>query len=167
MTEGWDTAITGFGIFIGLVAGVIVQLIANQFTLKKQRKNAVSVFNTEAQLNLGAVEDLLQQLQNLRERISANQVNQAQMWVSFEEFDFSATGPLNQAGHLHAMLGPDGLKDHLRVLPFFNNQKAAHFSQMLQDEHKAGTSLNFLDWLTGKINEHKGFIENSVGRAKA
>lgn len=65
------------------------------------------------------------------------------------------------------MLGADGLKDHLKVLRFFNNQKAAQFSQMLQDEHKAGTSLSFLDWLTQKINEHKGFIENSVERAKA
>lgn len=163
----WDTTVTGLGVFIGLVAGVIVQLVANQFTLRTQRKNAVSVFVTEAQLNLGAVENLLQQMQNMRERISANQANQTQLWISFEEFDFSATGPLNQTGHLHTMLGADGLKDHLKVLRFFNNQKAAQFSQMLQDEHKAGTSLSFLDWLTQKINEHKGFIENSVERAKA
>lgn len=75
----WDTTVTGLGVFIGLVAGVIVQLVANQFTLRTQRKNAVSVFVTEAQLNLGAVENLLQQMQNMRERISANQANQTQL----------------------------------------------------------------------------------------
>lgn len=151
--------VTGWGIFLGLVAGVIVQISANWVLLRWQRKNAKDVLKCELELNLTEVDLLRRRSKNLRERISAGQVGIGDLFINMSGFDYSTLNPLVSSGHFHKMLGSTGVKSYLSAYRFFNNENAAVLTQMLQKEHEENKSLQFLDWLEGKIIEHAGSLK--------
>jgi len=150
---GW---ITGPGGFPGLVAGVIVQACANALMLGWQRNNAKEVLRCGLEMNLHEVRLLKDRIESLKQRISANQADPPDLWITMLDFDHSALNPLVTSGHFHKMPGSDGVKRYLSGSRFFNNENAARLSQMLQGEHARQGSLQFMEWLEGRVAEEEG-----------
>jgi len=150
---GW---ITGPGVFSGLVAGVIVQACANALMLGWQRNNAKEVLRCGLEMNLHEVRLLKDRIESLKQRISANQADPPDLWITMLDFDYSALNPLVTSGHFHKMPGSDGVKRYLSGSRFFNNENAARLSQMLQGKHARQGSLQFMEWLEGRVAEEEG-----------
>jgi len=117
---GW---ITGPGGFPGLVAGVIVQACANALMLGWQRNNAKEVLRCGLEMNLHEVRLLKDRIESLKQRISANQADPPDLWITMPDFDHSALNPLVTSGHFHKMPGSDGVRRYLSGSRFFNNPR--------------------------------------------
>lgn len=147
--------IAGLWIFVGIVAGIFVQVIANAAVLKWQSNNAKKVLCCELEMNLDEIQKLKNHIERLKQKISANQVEQSDLWVNMVEFDYSALNPLVTSGHFHKMLGSDGVKKYLSGSRFFNNESAAHLTQMLLERHAQQDSLRFMGWLEDRVSEEE------------
>ncbi|WP_424965961.1 hypothetical protein [Dinoroseobacter sp. S375] len=147
--------ITGLGVFLGIVAGVFVQLLAHFIMLHFQTKNAIEILRSEVELNTSELENLRTQLRLLRGRISAGQVQDSELFISMDSFNYSAMDPLIQSGHFHKLLKSDGVRQYFGAVRFLNTENAMRLVTMLRDEHQANKSLNFLDWLDHKIDLHE------------
>ncbi|OOY21690.1 hypothetical protein BMI86_03795 [Thioclava sp. DLFJ5-1] len=142
-----------FWLFLGIVAGALVQHALNALVKHSQRKNAIAVLKTEITINLQALEDFKKRISGLRELISAQQIDEQDLFVSTAEFDYSLVSPLVNSGHFHAELGPEFVKAYFSFMRFFNNENAKLLNSMLRTEHEKGSSLKYLDWLFKRSSE--------------
>lgn len=142
---------TGISVFVGIVVGVIVQVAANWFTQRWQRSNAIDVLKCEIELNLTEVGKLKESLTTLRQRISAGQVSDSNLYIDMSSFDYSAMNPLVHSGYFHKILGSEGVQRYLTAVRLFNNSRAEFLTTKLAEEHAAGSSLAFLDWFEGMV----------------
>lgn len=152
-------AITGIGVFVGIVAGVIVQAFSNYLVYRWQRSNAVQMFKIEVQINRAALGNLLERLDALEKKISARQVDSHDLFVDMTEFDYSALGPLVNSGHLYQVLGPDLISRYYKMSSFCGNNHARFLSEQLVSEHDRGKSLDLLKYLKGKLLEHQKTLQ--------
>ena len=156
-------------LFLGIVAGSLVQYFLNWLTLTKQRSNAKRIFAIETALNRSELNKLKQAIQRKKERFIAAQVLDHDYFLDMSGFNYRIVDPLINSGHFHEMLGPDGVARYMRYANELNVGNANNLINLLRSEDEAGRSLAFLDWLLDtKIPEwegHLGFVENLVGVA--
>jgi len=142
-----------FWLFLGVVAGALVQYVLDALVKRSQRKNAIAVLKTEITINLQALEDFKKRISELKELISAQQIDEQDLFVSTAEFDYSLVSPLVNSGHFHAELGPEFVKAYFSFMRFFNNEHAKLLNSMLRMEHEKGLSIKYLDWLSKRSLE--------------
>ncbi len=147
--------ITGVGIFVGLVAGVFVQVSANVVALRWQRNYARDVLLCEVEMNLHEIEILKTRIEKFKQQIAAQQANSAELLINMIDFDYSALTPPITSGHFHKALGSDGVKKYLSASRFFNSQNALHLNQALHRHHAENNSLAFIDWVAKRIEEEE------------
>ena len=145
--------ITGVGLFVGILAGVVVQLTAQLILMNIQRRNAVRVFKTEVEFNAHAMAEFRQRFDRLLNRVSSGQATEVDLYFSMSDFDYSAVAPLNNSGYFHTLLQSDGARHYFSVMRFFNNPNAEWLTHKVQADHRERRLLDFLEWLEGKIEE--------------
>lgn len=145
--------VTAFWIFVGIVAGALVQHFLNRLTQIRQSKNAFAVLKTEVDLNLDELGRFRDLLASLREGISAQQVSEDNIFITMQGFDYSAVAPLVNQGYFHFMLGPESAKKYFEFMRFFNNNHAQALTNLLKQEHLKGSSLNCIQWIDRKAEE--------------
>lgn len=136
-----------FWIFLGIVVGAFIQYFLNFILAGQQRRNAVSVLHVEIEVNLIEFGMFMERLRFLREKISANQIQTDEIFVSMQGFDYSAMQALISTGHFHYHLGSSGSQAYFSFVRFFSNANAVNLNSMLRTNHAAGKSLDFLKWL--------------------
>ncbi|HAW45629.1 MAG TPA: hypothetical protein DCX34_00055 [Roseovarius sp.] len=104
-------------------------------------------------MNLDEYEKLKEKLANLRQLISAGQVDESELLITMEGFDFSAMNPLIQQGFFHYMLGADKTKKYFAFVRFFNNNNAKVLTEILRNQHQAGKSISFLSYIQQEGND--------------
>ena len=139
-------------LFIGVVAGALIQHLLHRINLRWQRNTAFDILKSEIDLNLDALADLERRVQYLKERITASQVDPDELFVSMGQFDYSAMSPLVNQGFFHTILGPQLVKKYFSFSRLFNNSVASALSSDLRLKHEEGKSLDFLDGILGAIS---------------
>lgn len=149
----------GFWVFIGVVAGAGIQYRLMQMTLAKQREMAFKVLKTEAEMNCAEVDSFFDRIVYLKERVGASQIEQNDLFVSMQAFDYSALNPLVNSGHFHSMLSAEDVRSYLEFVRFFSNGNADIVNSQLRTEHDRGKSIDYLDWLAHKAMSLKKSME--------
>ena len=137
----------GFWLFVGVVSGAFVQYVLGAITARKQAKTALSVMKIELEHNLGKVDDFVEHVRGLKQRVSAGQIPVDDVYFPLFRFDCSSVGPLSQTGYFHIFLGPKLLHSYLEFIRFFRDDNGRFLKQKFVSEHDAGRSLDFLDWV--------------------
>jgi len=146
--------ITGVGVFLGLVAGVLVQVLANEWQSFRHRSNAKAVLKCEIEMNLNEIAAFEQRQKRLRERAISGQLDDSDGY-DMSQFNYTALGPLIQSGHFHKMLGSESVKRYFSAARFFSNETAARLTHRFHEEHAAKTSIDFCDWVERGVAENK------------
>lgn len=150
--------LNAFWVFIGIVAGALIQHYLGILNQKKQMQNALKALHTEIDMNLDAIQSFRTRLNYLRDRITAKQIEDSDIIISMHDFDYSILSPLVQSGHFHVLLGPTNAKSYFMFTRFFNNNHAAVINSTLKTEHTANKSLNFIDSLLTETSKYENTL---------
>ena len=74
-------------LFLGVVAGALIQHFLHRLNLRWQRNTAFAVLKSEIDLNLDALAGLEDRVRYLKERISAGQIDPDELFISMGQFD--------------------------------------------------------------------------------
>jgi len=148
-----------FWVFVGVVAGALIQYLLGWLTLHSQKKNAMKALLTEISMNREEVKEFEKRIRYLRERISASQISDADLFISMQGFDYSIVNPLVESGHFHVLLGHKDVKNYFEFMKFFNNNNAQLINSMLRTEHEKSKSLDYLIWLEDKAKTLLGKLQ--------
>lgn len=138
---------SAFWLFFGIVVGALIQYGLGRAAARDARRLALQVLKVEIQMNLLEAERFRERILYLRERISADQIETEDIFVTTSGFDYSALPPLVNSGFFHSSLGADSVRRYLEFQRFFNNGYATTINSVLRTEHERGKSLDYLDWL--------------------
>lgn len=173
VTEGLTAILSGnafanaFWVFIGVVAGAFIQFFLGMLNQRTQRRNAERALETEIELNLSQFQALQSRFGYLRERISAGQIDEKDLFLTMQGFDYSIVNPLIASGHFHVVLGHENVTRYFNFMKFFNNKNAELLNSMLRTEHEKAKSLDYLTLLekeAGRVVGELTFVKNTVGR---
>lgn len=148
-----------FWLFLGIVAGALVQHLLHRLNMRWQRNTAFEVLKSEIELNLDALTELERRAVYLKSRISGSQIDENELFLSMAQFDYSVVGPLVNQGFFHAMLGPDLIKKYFGFSRHFNNDYARIVSSNLRLKHEEGKSLDYLDAMIEAIYAARKALE--------
>lgn len=160
-----DAFWNGFWVFVGIVAGAIIQYFLGRLTQWDQRRNAGMIFKSEIAINRAELEMLKRNVQRKKERFSGNQITEFDFLFDLADFNYQIVGPLISAGWFHKMLGPEGVKHYFRFMNSLNIQAALRYHDLLAEAHQRNESLEWLDWfLNTKIPEWEKSLNYVEGR---
>ncbi len=90
-----------FWVFVGIVAGALIQFLLQKLEKRSGAKNAFQVLKTEIDLNLDEVGRFKERIGGLKELIASQQIKPDDIRVFMGSFDYSAMGPLTNQGYFH------------------------------------------------------------------
>jgi hypothetical protein len=135
-----------FWVFVGIVAGALIQFLFHYIILRSQRRNARLLFRSEIEINQGVLAQVEQQIRKKKERFAANQKEESDYWFDFKSFNYRMVDPLINSGHFHAILGPECVKRYFEFMNDLNVEAAVRAEHLLRREDDEGRSLKCLDW---------------------
>lgn len=155
-----------FWLFLGIVAGALVQFLLNWIVQYRQRVVAKNLLKVEIAINRAELKRLREFLLRRKERFVAQQVVESDFFIDMSGFNYRMMDPLINTGLFHAMLGSDGVSRYFRFANELNVQGASNLTSMLRKESEAGKSLEFLDWLLDeKLPEWQSHLDAVEGLA--
>jgi len=160
----------GFWVFIGIVAGALIQYSLNWIGQQNQRKNAKRVFRVETAINRDALDALSETLRRKKERFIAGQKTDQDFFIDMSAFNYRIVDPLINAGYFHDLLGSIGVQRYFRYAGELNTGNAQNLMSLLRQEDEAGRSLSLLDWIIdtklSEWNGHLAYVEERIGDGK-
>ena len=165
VSELWANAAfqNALWLFLGIVAGALVQFMLSRMQVRSGANNALRVMKTEIELNLDEYENFKRQIARLKELISAGQVNEGELLITMEGFNYSAVNPLVQQGFFHYMLGAEKAKEYFAFMRFFNNDNANVLTNILRNQHQLSKSIAFLNYIESKGFERREGLSEIMG----
>lgn len=158
-----------FWVFVGIVAGALIQYLLGWLSLRSQRRNARRLFGVEATINRQALDDLKESFRRKKDRFVAGQVADTDYYIDMSRFNYRIVDPLVNSGHFHDILGPEGVQRYFRYAGDLNIENAKSLLAIFRQEAESGRSLNFLDWIVDtKFPEwdgHLDFVERRIGES--
>ncbi|SLN39421.1 hypothetical protein ROG8370_01633 [Roseovarius gaetbuli] len=142
-----------FWLFLGVVAGALIQAILHWFERHRQANAALKVLQIEIKYNLEQASSYIDEINRQRELLYSGEISPEKAFFPMVGFDYSALGPINNSGYLHTLLGPESLGSVLRFSGHFNNRTGELLYSALQQEASAGRAVSFL--LEEKVRAEK------------
>lgn len=133
-----------FWLFLGVVAGALIQTILHWLERHGQASAALKVLQIEIRYNLEKAENYIREIERQKELVVSRELLAANVFFPMAEFDYSAMGPINNTGFLHILLGADSLGRVLRFSGHFNNRSGELLYAALKQSEAAGKSVKFL-----------------------
>jgi len=156
-----------FWIFIGILCGSFIQFIFHWLIIYGQGKNAKKIFLSEIEINKIELKNVTTQIERMRQKISAGQINEHDFSFDFSGFNYRMVDPLINTGHFHQILGANGVKKYFKMMNDLNIQMAKNYTQMLKEHHENGQSLEMLRWLEEtKLPDWRGAIDFAEERTR-
>lgn len=150
---------SGFGIFWGIVAGAFIQHFLNHLSQRRHAKNALQMMQIEIAYNRSEVERFREYISWLKQRIASHQLNEDDLFLPMQKFDYSSIGPLTNAGYFHVFLGPERVRAYLEFYHFFRIENGIQLTNMLRQQHEQGSSMAFLEWIEKRAGELVNSLE--------
>lgn len=110
-------------------------------------------------MNCAVVDSFLDRIVYLKDRVGASQIEQGDLLVSMQAFDYSALNPLVNSGQFHSMLSAEDVRAYLEFVRFFSNGNAEIVNSQLRTEHDRGKSIDYLDLLARRAKLLKKSME--------
>ena len=149
-----------FWVFVGIVAGSLIQFVLHFLILRSQRNKAARLFAAEIEINEGALALVESSLKRKKERFAANQQTDGDFWFDYSTFNYRMVDPLINTGHFHDIFGSKGVKLYFQFMNDLNLDAATRAEQILRGEAKKGQSLACLDWfLETRLPQWKETLE--------
>lgn len=102
----WSAFANAFWVFVGIVAGALIQHGLKWLVQRTQRENAKRVFRVETSINRNVLEILSESLKRKKERFVAGQQTDQDFFIDMSGFNYRIVDPLINAGYFHDLLGP-------------------------------------------------------------
>lgn len=150
-----------FWVFVGVVAGALIQFILHNLILLQQRKNAKKLFRIEIEINEGELDRLSQDIDRKMNRFASHQKDEVDYTFDMSSFNYRMLDPLINTGHFHALLGRDGVSEYFRFANELNVGAARNLEILFRERDEEGSSIRFLEWLKEtKIPEWRGCLRS-------
>ena len=107
MTNG---IIYGISIFVGIIAGIGVTIGVDYFKDKKQNANDKKNLSFEIRCNLSKIEKWLELVNELRNYINSDRINQFSGYFNLSSAIFTTTNKLLQDGRIYTYLSYDSIE---------------------------------------------------------
>ena len=149
-----------FWVFVGIVAGSLIQFVLHFLILRSQRNKAARLFAAEIEINEGALALVESSLKRKKERFAANQQTDVDFWFDYSTFNYRMVDPLINTGHFHDIFGSEGVKLYFEFMNELNVDAANRAEQLLRGDAERGQSLACLDWfLETRLPEWKKTLQ--------
>lgn len=154
-------------VFIGIVAGALIQFLLGQLQFWMFRRNAKKLFRVETEINRSELSKLKLDIERKKQRFVANQQTSDDYFFDLSDFNYRIIDPLINSGQFHAILGPEAVANYFRFLNALRSDRAVNWQNALRQQHEHGKSLQFFDWLLEtKMKEWEGFLSTVEDRLR-
>ena len=136
-----------FWVFIGIVAGALIQYGFYWLTQRSQQSNAKKIFLAEIIINRIELENVKKDIIRKKERFAARQIEESDFFFDFRGFNYRIVDPLINSGHFHKFMGPEGVAKYFKFMNELNYVTAERLQLELKAKHEIGKSLDYLDKL--------------------
>ncbi|MFD0858885.1 hypothetical protein [Roseovarius aquimarinus] len=138
---------SAFWVFVGVVAGAIIQFFFHYIISLSQRANAKRLFRVELEINSELLAGVEADLLRKKSLFVSGQQNETDFIFNFFDFNYRMVDPLINTGHFHAIVGADGVKAYFQFMNDLNSGNAISLEKILRRQHDENTSVRFLDHL--------------------
>lgn len=105
-----DGIIYGISVFVGIVAGICVTIGVEYFKSKKQNTNDKKNLSFEIRCNLSKIEKWLELINDLRNFVNSDRINQFSGYFNLSSAIFTTTNKLLQDGRIYTYLSYDSIE---------------------------------------------------------
>lgn len=105
-----DGIIYGISVFVGIVAGIGVTIGVEYYKAKKQNANDKKNLSFEIRCNLSKIEKWLELVNNLRNFVNSDRINQFSEYFNLSSAIFTTTNKLLQDGRIYTYLSYDSIE---------------------------------------------------------
>ncbi|MDE6016970.1 MAG: hypothetical protein K2H41_14995 [Acetatifactor sp.] len=102
--------IYGISVFVGIIAGIGVTIGVDCFKEKKQNINDKKNLSFEIKCNLSKIEKWLELINELRNYVNSDRINQFSGYFNLSSAIFSTTNKLLQDGRIYRVLSYDSIE---------------------------------------------------------
>ena len=105
-----DGIIYGISVFVGIVAGIAVTIGVDFLKKKKQNANDKNNLSFEIKCNLSKIERWMELINELRNYVNSDRINQFSGYFNLSSAIFSTTNKLLQDGRIYTYLSYDSIE---------------------------------------------------------
>ena len=105
-----DGVMYGISVFVGIVAGIIVTIGVDFLKKKKQNANDKNNLSFEIKCNLSKIERWMELINELRNYVNSDRINQFSGYFNLSSAIFSTTNKLLQDGRIYTYLSYDSIE---------------------------------------------------------
>lgn len=105
-----DGIIYGISVFVGIIAGIMVTIGVDFFKEKKQNANDKNNLSFEIKCNLSKIEKWIDLINELRNHVNSDRINQFSEYFNFSSAIFFTTNKLLQDGRIYTYLSHDSIE---------------------------------------------------------
>lgn len=155
-----------FWLFLGIVAGALIQHVLGIFDRHRQARAALKVLQVEVKRNLEEASRYIAEIDRQLTLFSSGELDVDNIFFPMSAFDYSALGPLNNSGYLHLLLGSQALSDVLRFNGHFNNETGKMLHSVLQQRKSTSSAASFLQEEKGRAVDYRDKLETIMNARK-
>jgi len=105
-----DGIMYGISVFVGIVAGIAVTIGVDFLKKKKQNANDKNNLSFEIKCNLSKIEKWIETINELRNYVNSDRINQFSGYFNLSSAIFSTTNKLLQDGRIYTYLSYDSIE---------------------------------------------------------
>lgn len=129
--------IEGWSVFLGLVAGVVVQVAAQWVDRWRNQGYAKRLLKVEIELNLDILSDLQKEIVRIKDLAAAQGLGEHDHYVNMRLFSYNAATALINHGWFHRILNKQSIRSIYEFMSFYNQENAnfifGRFRQLRED----------------------------------
>lgn len=149
---------TGLGIFFGLLAGVIVQILAQLFWQARNRNEARRLLEFEVAYNLELLPTLEKAIRSIKDKASARDLREYEVMIDMTLFMYRGADALMNHGMFHNTLSTERIRDFVWFWNTFNTNTGQAWGNMIRQKIHAeayGEIVRLCDLYENNIDEAK------------
>ncbi|MEL7470105.1 MAG: hypothetical protein AAFN27_16755 [Pseudomonadota bacterium] len=155
--------ITGLGLFAGIVAGAMVQVLVGVFERHRQRSHAKQVILGELIYNHGLIERVSSSVARIKSLAAAHGVLDYEISIDMRQFDYSSITVLMNTGWYYILLNENQIRSYTNFRLFFNENEAMRWNDvwrgMLRSEEYAEI-VSMCDNFEEIAKDHRRVLES-------
>lgn len=164
-----DYVLHGFGVFLGIIAGVAIMLMVGWLTSLRQKKKQVRNLIFEFKLNIKKIDDWLQECTKFRNAINGGTLNRYYSSFQFSRFVIVTADRMFRQGELYALLDYEDIGKLQEVTSYYALYSDTFINQKINElkvNPNRTEATSFADFIEGKLSEHKKVLQLLIKKLK-
>ena len=135
MSNWIETAITPAGLFLGIVAGAIVQYLFHRILSIEQVYRAKKIFVVELEINKLELRRYRKKLEELKDRIAAGPIPESDILLDMVSFNYRGLQVLVNNGFFHLVMSPRQIRSYFEFTNTYNVDAGMNSIHLLRDRY--------------------------------